>query len=114
MARKNNRMLLFSYFYPPAGGPGVQRPCKMTSYLQKHNWDIDVISVKGIVYHSRDKKLSSECGEKKHYTATSLDLMSLLKIFLSAGGLTEEIEEKVYFSTPEKSKKNHSRYFSYR
>jgi len=95
------RMLLFSYFYPPLGGPGVQRPCKMTAYLKKHNWHIDVVSVKGIIYHSRDRKLSSECGEDNNYLVPSFDIMSLLKFF-SAG--SDNIKEKIYFSTPEKIK----------
>jgi len=101
MQYTKRRMLLFSYFYPPLGGPGVQRPCKMTAYLQKHNWDIDVISVKEIVYHSKDKKLFSECGERKLYNVPSLDLMSILKL-VSAG--SKKVREKIYFSTPEKFK----------
>ncbi|MBS3741458.1 MAG: glycosyltransferase [Candidatus Cloacimonetes bacterium] len=73
----------------------------MTAYLQKHNWDIDVISVKEIVYHSKDKKLFSECGERKLYNVPSLDLMSILK--LVSGG-SKKVREKIYFSTPEKFK----------
>jgi len=49
------RLLLFAYFYPPLGGPAVQRPLKMIKYLAEMNWKVEVITVKDIVYHSRDE-----------------------------------------------------------
>ena len=42
MPKKN--LLLFVYYWPPAGGPGVQRWLKMTNYLVELNWNVTVIT----------------------------------------------------------------------
>ena len=51
------RLLLIAYFYPPLGGPGVQRPAKSVKYLNKLDVSTDVITVKDIVFHSTDNNL---------------------------------------------------------
>ena len=33
-----NKVLIISYYWPPAGGSGVQRWLKFTKYLPKNNW----------------------------------------------------------------------------
>ncbi len=40
------RVLLVSYYYPPAGGPGVQRALKMSRYLPDSGWDVTVLTVR--------------------------------------------------------------------
>lgn len=39
------RLLLVSYYYPPSGGSGVQRPLKMSRYLPDFGWDVTVLTV---------------------------------------------------------------------
>jgi len=40
------KILLITYYWPPSGGPGVQRWLKMTKYLAQRGCDITVITVK--------------------------------------------------------------------
>lgn len=39
------RLLLVTYYYPPSGGSGVQRPLKMSRYLPTFGWDVTVLTV---------------------------------------------------------------------
>ena len=39
------RLLLVTYYYPPSGGSGVQRPLKMSRYLPEFGWDVTVLTV---------------------------------------------------------------------
>ncbi|MBN1949051.1 MAG: glycosyltransferase, partial [Candidatus Cloacimonetes bacterium] len=92
------KLLLFSYFYPPLGGPAVQRPLKLIKYLVAQNWQVDVISKDDVYYHSRDKELAREDRAEKVIRVSSGEPMALLN----------RIESKhqgwgsaVYFRTPE-------------
>ena len=38
------RVLLLSYYFPPSGGSGVQRPLKWSRYLPDEGWDVTVIA----------------------------------------------------------------------
>lgn len=73
-----NRLLLIAYFYPPLGGPAVQRPAKTVKYLTRLGWEVDVITVDGILYHSSDRTLEQECSHKRVFRTASLDPMYLL------------------------------------
>jgi glycosyltransferase involved in cell wall biosynthesis len=95
---KQKRLLLFAYFYPPLGGPAVQRPLKMIKYLYNMGWITDVISVKDIVYHSRDESLVQEDKAAGVYRTGSADVMSILK---KTADKTSLNAGKVYFHTPE-------------
>ena len=102
MNRNLKQLLFISYFFPPLGGPGVQRSCKMIRYLREKGWMTDVISVKDIVYHSYDEGMVWECKARSVYRTNSLHLLSFLKKihknYISQGS-------KLYFETPEKIKK---------
>ncbi len=39
------RVLFVSYYFPPSGGSGVQRPLKMVKYLSEFGWDATVLTV---------------------------------------------------------------------
>ncbi|HED11421.1 MAG TPA: group 1 glycosyl transferase, partial [Caldithrix abyssi] len=43
-------VLIISYYWPPAGGPGVQRPLKFARYLHELGWKVVVLTVKDGVY----------------------------------------------------------------
>jgi glycosyltransferase involved in cell wall biosynthesis len=88
-------MLLFAYFYPPLSGAGVQRPIKMIKYLHKHGWEVDVVTVKDLMFHSYDKKLLAESRATAVVRTASLDLMYFL------GKTKSEAKNKIYFKTPE-------------
>lgn len=94
------RLLLIAYFYPPLGGPGVQRPAKLVKYLHKFNVSTDVITVKDIVFHSKDNKLLKEDRAEEVIRTASLDPMYILKKFSKP-----KTNKRVYFNTPEEYKK---------
>ena len=94
------KLLLIAYFYPPLGGPGVQRPAKLVKYLEQFDVYTDVITVKDIVFHSTDKKLLKEDKAHKIIRTSSFDLMSILKKISKP-----KTNKAVYFNTPEKYKK---------
>ncbi|MCL2064726.1 MAG: glycosyltransferase [Candidatus Cloacimonetes bacterium] len=105
------RLLFLAYFYPPLGGPGVQRPIKTIKYLKKFGWEIDVLTVSDIQFHSYDYELLKESRAENIYRTKSFDLMSILKIFnkkTTKRDTTTKIisnSKNVYFHTPEKIKK---------
>lgn len=51
----NNKILIISRAFPPAGGGGVQRIVKFSVYLQKLGWDVTVCTTKGKSYTWIDK-----------------------------------------------------------
>ncbi|MFO7660760.1 MAG: glycosyltransferase [Candidatus Cloacimonadaceae bacterium] len=99
----SKRLLLFAYFYPPLGGPAVQRPCKTVKYLTALGWQVDVITIKDIVYHSRDESLLSECRHHKIFRTASLDPMFMLN---NLQKLLRLNTDKLYFQTKSTQKKN--------
>lgn len=40
------RVLYIAYYFPPAGGPGVQRTLKFVRYLPDHGWEPTVVTVR--------------------------------------------------------------------
>lgn len=54
------RLLILSYYWPPAGGPGVQRWVKMSKQLVDLGFEVTVITVANGSYPSIDESLISE------------------------------------------------------
>jgi glycosyltransferase involved in cell wall biosynthesis len=102
MITKNNKNLLFlAYFYPPLGGPAVQRPCKTVKYLAQAGWNVDVVTIADIVYHSTDETLLKECNHRKAIRTASFDLMYLLNKIKRIFGTNTE---KLYFQSNDAKK----------
>ncbi|HMT12896.1 MAG TPA: glycosyl transferase, partial [Ignavibacteria bacterium] len=40
------KVLIISYYFPPSGGPGVQRVLKFVKYLPEFGWQPIVLTVK--------------------------------------------------------------------
>jgi len=108
----NKRILFISYFYPPLGGPGVQRPIKTIKYLSAKGWKIDVLTVKDIQFHSYDYKLLEESKAENIYRTFSYDVMSLYKLLknlksrfnktdIKKTKTAKDNKDKIYFKTPE-------------
>ena len=38
------RVLIVSYYFPPAGGSGVHRVLKLCKYLPEFGWDVEVLA----------------------------------------------------------------------
>lgn len=96
------RLLLIAYFYPPLGGPGVQRPVKLVKYLKQFGWQIDVLTVKDIVFHSYDEELAKEDSADEVIRAASFDPMAILKRVV---GKKTSVANQLYFGASEKIKK---------
>ncbi|MAT40536.1 MAG: hypothetical protein CL946_13145 [Ectothiorhodospiraceae bacterium] len=60
---KENTVLVISYYFPPSGGPGVQRVLKFVKYLRSYGWQPVVLTVKDADYPARDESLLAEIPE---------------------------------------------------
>jgi glycosyltransferase involved in cell wall biosynthesis len=54
------RVVVVSYYFPPSGGPGVQRVLKFVKYLPEFGWEPAVLTVSGADYPARDESLLAE------------------------------------------------------
>ena len=57
------RVLILTYYWPPAGGPGVQRWLKFVKYLEGFGWKPYVLTVKDGTYSAVDRELEKEVPE---------------------------------------------------
>jgi len=53
-------VLIISYYFPPSGGPGVQRVLKFTTYLRSFGWKPVILTVQDADYPARDESLLRE------------------------------------------------------
>ncbi|MBN2018283.1 MAG: glycosyltransferase family 4 protein [Candidatus Cloacimonetes bacterium] len=74
-------VLFISYFFPPLGGPGVQRSVKFCKYLPEFGWHPIILTVKDIAYIARDDSLTTEVKNVDLDRTDSLDMMRLLYLF---------------------------------
>jgi len=58
MSRK--KVLVLTYYWPPAAGPGVQRFLKFCKYLPEYGWDPVVLTVEAGSYSSEDASLDED------------------------------------------------------
>ena len=56
-------VLIISYYFPPSGGPGVQRVLKFVKYLPAFGWNPIVLTVRDGDYPARDESLLAEIPE---------------------------------------------------
>jgi len=55
-----NKVLIVAYYFPPSGGPGVQRVLKFVQYLRQFNWEPVVLTVRDGNFPARDESLLKE------------------------------------------------------
>jgi len=56
----DRRVLVLTYYFPPSGGPGVQRMLKFVKYLPEVGWRPDVLTVREGAYPARDPTLRAD------------------------------------------------------
>ncbi|MDP4200130.1 MAG: hypothetical protein Q8922_12205 [Bacteroidota bacterium] len=56
-------VLFITYYFPPAGGPGVQRVTKFIKYLSEFGWTPIVLAPENPEYQARDESLVKELPE---------------------------------------------------
>lgn len=54
------KVLIISYYWPPSGGPGVQRVLKFVKYLPEFGWEPVILTVKNGNYPSVDETLLAD------------------------------------------------------
>ncbi|MCO5260598.1 MAG: glycosyl transferase family 1 [Crocinitomicaceae bacterium] len=55
-----NKALLITYYWPPAGGPGVHRWLRFSNYFKENNWDLVVYCPKDAAWPIIDQELIHE------------------------------------------------------
>lgn len=60
----NRKVLVISYYFPPSGGPGVQRVLKFVKYLPEFGWEPVVLTVnEDADFPARDESLLADIPE---------------------------------------------------
>jgi len=79
--------LIISYYYPPSGGPGVQRVLKFTKYLPQLGWRPLVLTVPETAdFPARDETLHHEIPpEAAVFRSSIVEFYDLYRKFLSQG-----------------------------
>ncbi len=57
------KLLIVAYYFPPSGGPGVQRVLKHVKYLPEYGWQPVVLTVSNGQFPARDESLLKEIPE---------------------------------------------------
>lgn len=80
------KVLIITYYWPPAGGPGVQRVLKFAKYLPEFGWQPIVLTVKNGEYPAIDISLHKEIPANcKVYNTFSLEPNFVYKKFTRMG-----------------------------
>ena len=66
------RVLVVAYYFPPSGGPGVQRVLKMIRYLPHFGWEPVVLTVREGTFPARDDSLLAEAPPTLHIERTRI------------------------------------------
>lgn len=53
-------LLIVAYYFPPSGGPGVQRVLKHTKYLREFGWNPIILTVENGQFPARDETLFAQ------------------------------------------------------
>ena len=77
------KVLIVTYYWPPAGGPGVQRVLKFVKYLPKFGWQPIILTVANGEYPAIDKSLEKNIPQEcKVFKTKTREPMALYKQFL--------------------------------
>ncbi|MCF7919898.1 MAG: glycosyltransferase [Candidatus Cloacimonetes bacterium] len=75
------KVLIITYYWPPAGGPGVQRILKFVKYLPQLGWQPVVLTVKNGNYPALDEILTAEIPrEAEVFKTFSLEPFALYNL----------------------------------
>ena len=76
------KVLIITYYWPPAGGPGVQRVLKFAKYLPEFGWQPIILTVQNGEYPAHDESLFSDIpNECIVYKTPAIEPFSLYKKF---------------------------------
>ena len=60
MSGVTKKVLLITYYFPPSGGSGVQRPLKFVKYLREFGWEPVVLTARNADYPAYDETFWQE------------------------------------------------------
>lgn len=81
------RVLLLAYYFPPAGGPAVQRILQFVEYLSDYGWLPTVLTVRQGAYPNRDLSLLESVPPSVDvYRTASLDPLALYARLTASSG----------------------------
>jgi glycosyltransferase involved in cell wall biosynthesis len=75
------KVLFITYYWPPSGGPGVQRALKFSRYLSDFGWIPVVLTVRDGDYPAVDKSLMSTAPDLKVIHTSSIEPFRLYRSF---------------------------------
>ena len=75
------KVLFITYYWPPSGGPGVQRALKFSRYLADFGWVPIVLTVRDGDYPAVDESLVRDSSELKVIYTSSIEPFRLYRIF---------------------------------
>jgi hypothetical protein len=76
------KVLILTYYWPPAGGPGVQRVLKFAKYLPQFGWEPIILTVENGNYPAIDEGLVNDIPkELKVYKTKTLEPFALYNRF---------------------------------
>lgn len=79
---QQKKALIIAYYWPPAGGPGVQRVLKFAKYLPQFGWEPVILTVQDGEYPATDVSLLEEIPAGiKVYKSKALEPYRLFKFF---------------------------------
>lgn len=74
------KVLIITYYWPPAGGPGVQRVLKFAKYLPQFGWEPIILTVENGEYPAIDESLLNEIPSNiKIYKTKSFEPFTFYK-----------------------------------
>jgi len=77
-------VLIISYYWPPAGGPGSQRAVKFAKYLPQFGWQPIILTVLSGEFPYIDSTLTNDLSPKtKVFRTTAIEPYALYKILTS-------------------------------
>ncbi|MBN4052021.1 glycosyltransferase, partial [Cytophagaceae bacterium AH-315-L13] len=87
MENSSQKVLIFTYYWPPASGPGVQRFLKFAKYFPENGWEPIVIAPKNGSYPYYDETLLNDIPSNVeiHHTKT-LEPFTLYNFLRGAKG----------------------------
>ena len=79
----NKKVLIITYYWPPSGGPGVQRMLKFAKYLPQMGWDPIILTVKDGEYPAIDESLLKDIPKEcRVYKTKSIEPNTIYRKFI--------------------------------
>ena len=83
------KVLIFTYYWPPAGGIAVQRFMKFAKYLPQHGWEPIIVTVKEGSYPFADETLAKELApDLRVYKTDTFEPFELYNLLRGKKGKT--------------------------